>query len=237
MRSRVLSWLFCATAVLIAGSAHAGTYTTLTETLNLVAGLSNLTDASAINTTNQATGVGYITDDYWSTGITNLGANGSNGILAGDFGGASYDSSAYGVILIGGGGPTPAWGSWTVRLLLSDNTYSSPFTFTDSDLTLNQTVTTGTDPATGTWFRDGDGSTEVPNGFTYYQQLNLAAFDPSQLGVKGIELSSLTDPYPDISYLGVTAAVPEPSTLALACIGLLAAAGMYRRFRGGRGQA
>jgi len=41
--------------------------------------------------------------------------------------------------------------------------------------------------------------------------------------VKGIEMSAMTVQFPDVTYIGVTDAVPEPSTYALLA---LAAAGL-----------
>lgn len=94
------------------------TYTTLAGPVNLMAGLSNLTVNTAINTTNQAVGIQAITDNSWSTAIFNLGgvSNGgpsitNNGILAGTFGSGTYFSGANQIILIGGyNGVSPAWG-------------------------------------------------------------------------------------------------------------------------------
>lgn len=61
---------------LVAGAQS--TYTLTNGEVNLVAGLTNLTSATAINTVNQSVGVDYITDGSWSTGIANLGGSGSN---------------------------------------------------------------------------------------------------------------------------------------------------------------
>lgn len=90
-----------------------------------------------------AKGIQYITDSSWSTGIANLGREGvplgtaNGGILAGTFGGQTYFGSTNGIILIGVGSESPAWGSWTIRLILSNDNYSSPISFTDSNLVKN----------------------------------------------------------------------------------------------------
>ena len=197
------------------------TYTTANGELSLVAGLTNLTDVTAIGTTNQSVGINYITDSSWSaTGIANLGSSG--GSLAGTFGGANYFASSNSVILIGSANSqgNPAWGSWTVRMLLSNDTYSSPFSYTNSNL-VNNTIPAAALDANNSFFVNSSGNlaTATPLN-TYFQQLNIADFDTGNIGVKGIELSSMGTPFPDISYIGVTA-VPEPSTYAMALAGLL----------------
>jgi hypothetical protein len=114
-----------------------------------------------------------------------------------------------------------------VRLLLSDDSYSSAISYTESDL-INSGVQTDGSP----WFFNNFGNTITAPGATirdsFYQELDIAAFDPGNIGVKGIELS-LTHPggeiieTPDISYIGVAEPVPEPSTYALLA---LSAAGL-----------
>jgi hypothetical protein len=204
---------------LVAGAALI--YPTANGELNLVAGLTNLTSVTAIGTTNQSVGINYITDSSWSaTGIANLGSSG--GSLAGTFGGANYFASSNNVILIGAANSlgAPAWGSWTVRMLLSDDTYSSPFSYTNSDL-VNNTISAAALDANNSFFINSSGNlaTATPLN-TYFQQLNIADFDTGNIGVKGIELSSMGSAFPDISYIGVTSAVPEPSTFALSAAGL-----------------
>jgi len=157
--------------------------------LNLVAGLTNLTSATAINAVNQSVGIDYITDSSWSaTGIGNLGSGG--GSLAGTFGGANYFASSNNVILIGGANSLggASWGSWTVRMLLSDNTYSSPINY------LNSVLVNNTNPAArlvtnNLFFQNANGSTvTVTNALfnTYYQLLNISNFDTGNIVVKGI---------------------------------------------------
>ena len=196
------------------------TYTLTNGEVNLVAGLTNLTTVTAINATNQSVGIDYITDSSWSaTGISDLGWVG--GSLAGTFGGANYFASLNNVILIGVGSATSAWGTWTVRLLLSNDIYSSAINYTNSDLVRNQTVRTD---AGISFFNNRTGSTVTPGvRDTYYQLLNIADFDTENIGVKGIELSNMGAPFPDMTYIGVTEPVPEPSTYALLA---LAAAGV-----------
>jgi hypothetical protein len=206
------------------------TYTTPSGELNLVAGLTNLTSVTAIGTTNQSVGINYITDSSWSaTGIANLGSSG--GSLAGTFGGANYFASSNNVILIGSANSlgNPAWGSWTVRMLLSNDNYSSPFSYTNSNL-VNNTISAAALDANNSFFINSSGNlaTATPLN-TYFQQLNIADFDTGNIGVKGIELSSMGSPFPDISYIGVTSPVPEPSTYAMALAGV--ACGGYTMWR------
>lgn len=213
---------------LVAGAQS--TYTTMNGEVNLLAGLTNLTSVTAINTINQSVGISYITDSSWSaTGIENLGFFGTSagGTLAGTFGGANYFASSNNVALIGVGGPAPLWGSWTVRLLLSDDSYSSPISYSNSDLVRNPSVLTDVNAL---FFRNAVGQSASPPAATntYYQLLNIAAFDTGNIGVKGIELSNMGVEYPDITYIGVTSLVPEPSTCASLLAGL--ACGGYLRF-------
>ena len=232
-------FLTLAVAFLPLGAFAQSTYTTTNGTVNLVAGLTNLTSATAINTTNQAVGISYITDSSWSTtGVLNLGYYG--GTLAGTFGGGTYFGASNSIILIGSqwlGTNVPQWGKWTVRMLLSDDTYSSAISFTNSDLTLNLAVTPD---GSASYYQNLNGTTNTPGpGFfgTVYQELSIAAFDTGNIGVKGIELSDMyTSSFagPDISYIGVTGAagpgpqpVPEPGTWAAAAL-LLGTAGYVR---------
>ena len=202
------------------GASAQSTYTTTNGEVNLVAGLTNLSSTTAINSTNQSVGIDYITDGSWSaTGIANLGSYG--GTLEGTFGGANYFASLNNMILIGAGGPNPAWGSWTVRLLLSNDTYSAGVSYSNSDLVVNPAVLTAADAE---FFQNNNAGIFSPGAVnTYYQLLDIAAFDTGNIGVKGIELSNMGDPYPDITYIGVTSPVPEPSTYALLA---LSAAGL-----------
>lgn len=225
----ILGWM---TASAVQSASATTTYTTLSGEVNLVAGLTNLSSSTAINPTNQATGIDLITDDSWSTGIANLGGGGVpiDGTLAGSFGGATYFAGTSGIILIGAGGAELDWGSWTIRLLLANDTYSSPISFTDGAQVLNPSVLTA---ANSEFFMHGNmfypGATP-----THYQVLNVAAFDPGNIGFKGIELSNLGTDYPDLNYIGVTGStspVPEPSA-SLSLLGLLGAGLLYRR-RGG----
>lgn len=201
------------------------TYTTTNGTVNLVAGLTNLTSVTAINTTNQAVGISYITDGSWSTGIANLGGVGSpslapnNGTLAGDFGGGTFFAASASIILIGV--DSEAWGEWTIRLLLQNDGYSSAITFSNADLISNPSVLMD---VASEFFQNGDGSSLSPGAVpTSYQELDLAAFDTLNIGVKGIEMSSMQPFFPDITYIGVTGVIPEPSTYALLA---LSAAGL-----------
>lgn len=225
--------LVAALSAIPRGASAQSTYTTTNGTVNLFAGLTNLSSATAINTTNQSVGIGYITDGSWSTGILNLGAVGSpatpnNGTLAGSFGG-TYFGNSNGIILIGLGAGAPAWGSWTIRLLLSDDTYSSAISFSDADLVTNVGVLSATNTSI---FQNVSGSQFVANAFdTFYQELNIAAFDTGDIGFKGIELSNMGANYPEISYIGVTNVIPEPSTYALLALSAAGLGGYVLRRR------
>lgn len=196
------------------------TYTTTNGTLNLVAGLTNLTSATAINPTNQSVGIDYLTDSSFSTGIVDLGRVTLGGTLAGSFGGATYSTaSGNGIILIGISASGPwgpeSWGeSWTIRLLLADDTYSAPVTFTNYGL--GELVHNPSEQIVPQVFINNDGGVATGTQTnTVYQELNIASFDTNAIGFKGIELSAMTPIYPDIYYIGVTSPVPEPSTYAL----------------------
>jgi len=219
---------------LVAGAQS--TYTTTNGEVNLVAGLTNLTSVTAINANNQSVGIDYITDSSWSaTGIANLGEGTVGGTLAGTFGGANYFASSNNVILIGSANSlgNAAWGSWTVRMLLSDDTYSSSISY------LNSVLVNNTNPAArlvtnNSFFRNSTGATITSTNAlfnTIYQQLDIADFDTLNIGVKGIELSSMGSPFPDITYIGVTSPVPEPSTYALLALSAAGLGGYVLRRR------
>jgi hypothetical protein len=209
------------------------TYTTVNGSVNLVAGLTNLTSTTAFNTINQATAIQYITDGSWSTGVINIGDPPipPGGTLAGSFGGGTYFGNSNAIILIGLGGPVPSWGSWSIRLLLGDDTYSSLLNFSNSDLVPNLSVLT----ASNSPFVRNDGIIENMGPTpTYYQVLDIAAFDTGNIGFKGIELSNFSSPEPDISYISVIdiipgpdpSPVPEPGQVAASLL-LLAGIGGY----------
>lgn len=218
----------------LAASASAAfatnTYTTLTGSVDLVAGLTNLSSSTAIGSTNQSVGINFITDDTWLTGIANLGGavdinnfqTANNGTLAGTFGGANYFSSSNQIILIGNYGGSSGWGSWSARLLLSNDTYTTAQNYTDANMVLNPTVTI---PASSSMFVNPNGATNsLPVALkTSYIILDISSFDTGNIGVKGIELLNMTTGFPDIQYIGVigsaAAAVPEPSSLALVAAG------------------
>ncbi len=202
---------------LICGFALCGAITTATaqstfDVYTFQAGLANITDASAL-TYSPATEVLYMTDDSLTTGVANIGVNG--GTLAGDFGGGIYfHGTGADIVIVGAYIGAPAWGGGTVSLKLSDGSYTPGVAFTDASLvttTLNDNMT----------FYQESGGGFVPLNADYcYLPLDISSFDTGGLGVTGIEISSMTAEYPDITYIGVTTeAVPEPSTMALAALG------------------
>jgi len=204
-----IALLVAAVAFSPLGTQAQSTYTTLNGSVNLIAGLANLTSTTVIHPTNQATAIDYITDGSWSTGLLNMGwpPIPPSATLAGSFGGGTYFGNSNGIILIGLGGPVPSWGSWSIRLLLGNDTYSSLLNFTNSDLVPNLEVLSATDSP----YVAHDGTIENMGAMpTYYQVLDIAAFDTNNFGFKGIELSNFGWRNPDISFIGVTDVVPGP---------------------------
>jgi hypothetical protein len=204
-----------ATKVYSATLSASNTYETVIGTVHLVAGLTTLSSSSAINPADPA-GLNYITDNLYSTGINNMGRIGNDhsvGTLAGTFDGSNYFSGSNQIILIGFGDASQTfWGSWSVRLLLSNNTYSNIASYTDADLVINADVLV---PSMDTYNSiNGRYFYNAANVPTCYQILDISTFDTQNIGVKGIELSNLGAEYPELSYIGVTG-VPEPSSLVL----------------------
>lgn len=221
--------------LLAAGTASAqSTYTTVTDnTLNLVAGLTTLTDSSAVNANATPTQLGYITDNSWSTGMNNIGTTiGSS--LAGTFGGATYYHASNSILIIGAYNPASgviAWGSFDVRLLLSNGSYSNALHVTEGMVTLNPNSPTSTSFVS---YLSDSGTTMSPGVSvgTAYTSLAISDFDTGNIGIKGIKLENFEWPNPDLVFIGVTgesAAVPEPSTYGLALGGLALAVVALRR--------
>ena len=129
-------------------SARPPTPSAQNETLNLVAGLTTITEYSAANSNATTANLALMTDSDWSsTGIFNIGFGYmpelKNGTFAGDFGGGIYHNVNYEIIMIGLSAldsGTSYWGEWNVQLLLSNGTYSNPIHFTSSDTEGNNTI-------------------------------------------------------------------------------------------------
>ncbi len=190
------------------------------------ASLTDITSATALNSSNNATALSYLTDASVDTGIGDLGlatnsfsANG--GILAGTFGGGTYyHQSANDILLVGPGfSGTNYWGTFTVSLLLSNGSQTPGLGFTGDNA-----IFAGSNPNTGMFFENSNDqifSLPPDNSEYYYLPLDISSFDTGGLGVTGIELSNFGFRFLDLSYVGVTdiTPTPEPGTLALAALG------------------
>lgn len=191
---------------------------------NFIAGLANITDASAAH--DNATEIAYMTDANVYTIVGNVGSGGGN--LVGDFGGGSYYSeSGNDIVLVGAIDPGQNyWGTFNVSFELSDGSFTAANTYSDANFintelnaeTLNVVWDNGQPPSTY-----DPGTVDIG-----CLLLSIADFNTGGLGVTGIEISSMTSAYPDISFIGVTGPVPEPSTLALAGLGGLSVL-LFRR--------
>jgi len=197
--------LLCGLALLGAAAPHAKASFVL---YSFQAGLTNITDASGLSRTGAA-GIAALTDSSTTTGVANVGLNG--GSLAGDFGGGAYfNISGADIVLVGAGGGVPAWGTFTVSLRLSDNSYTPGISFSDTNVLAagtSDTMTLGQeDPASPILF------TMAADYF--YLPLEISSFSTGGLGVTGIKLDALSASFPDLNYIGVVAPVPEPSSMA-----------------------
>ena len=183
-------------ACLAASASAQSTYVTTTGTLNLVAGLTTLTDTSAVNAGATPGQLGHITDDSWSTtGILNIGNTNQNpngGSLAGTFGGGAFYSSTSSIILIGAystGSPV-AWDEFDVSLLLSTGVYTQARHYTNADVTLNPTVMT--DPGFVMYNSANNQTLSIGATSTAYLLLSISSFDTANVGVTGIKVSHIT---------------------------------------------
>jgi len=230
---------------LVAASASAqSTYATPNEgTLNLVAGLTTLTDYSAANSNATAENLAFITDSSWSsTGVVNIGWGAmpafKNGALAGNFGGGTYHDANYSIIMIGMTGienGVQFWGDWNVQLLLSNGTYSSAIRFTSFDVVDNSTSKLAP-PFQFYNAPFNNVQTVQEQAPTGYLRLDISDFDLANIGVTGIKFSGFSDNSLglDLTYVGVVGAappIPEPSTYGLALGGLALGIAALRRRR------
>ncbi len=199
MKNKILKSVICLSAAALSVAANAQTFNSYTFTT----GLANVTGGSAGQ--NAA-----LTDSSLTTGVANIGYN-----LTGDFGGGAYfHQSSADIILVGPEGGSPAWGSFDIGLQLSDGSYTPEISFSDANI-----ISTSDSASFDLYFGP---STESTYTFTYcYLPLDISAFATGGLGVTGIEMTNPAGNLPDVSFIGVTgtAAVPEPTTLALAGLG------------------
>ncbi len=229
-------------ALFAAASASAQTVNTQVSGLVLTNGLGSITDASALNSTNQSYGIAYLTDNDATSFTLNIGFSAGTS-LQGDFSG-SISSASTGIYVIAaavdfeGSVQMMSGPSFSVQLSLLGG-LTSARTYGDADFVITEQGV----PAIS-YFQNGNG--EYAQNFDpaaswsqpfYYAYLYIpfADFSTSYNQVLGIKFSNFTGHRPDFSYIGTGYAgtpVPEPSTYGLILGGLALAGAAIRRRRG-----
>lgn len=211
------------------GTANASAANTQVNNLTLNNGLSSLTNTSGLYSKVGSIGPTYLTDNDTTTFNLNLGAA-DGGYIQGTFGG-TITSSSTGVYIVGSAvAGTTTNGSFLIQL----NTLSG-LTAGRSYSDANFTVTNQSIGAAST-YQNTDGTTATNQNLGNYAYLYVpfSDFSTTYNQVIGIKLGSFSNPYLDLSYIGIGAvgnggAIPEPSTYGLIGLGALGAAFIARR--------
>jgi hypothetical protein len=189
-------------------------YQTADGTLNIVAGLSDPLLTGPFSGTPEVAPPS-IADQSLTTGVGRLGWGRSGVTLAGSFG-SIYFSDQHQIIAISG----RPFGLGNLRLLLSDDTYSASLAVTTSPVLRNGMArfeAYAYNDYGGGLYIDAIGPGILMD--SYYQLIDVSAYDTNNIGIKGIEFLNLETTQPSLTYVGVAEVVPEPSTYALLIFG------------------